>query len=50
MKRNAIDPTAIRRAAVRATRQSASLERRSVPTTFVRSAKTGRFLEQRSQG
>lgn len=45
-----IDQAAIRRAAVRATRQSASLERRTVPTTFVRSEKVERFVAQRKQG
>lgn len=50
LKRDAIDRTAIKRAVVRATRESASLEQRTVPSTFVRSAKTGQFLAQRKHG
>lgn len=49
MERVKIDRTAIKRAAVRATRQSASLEQRIVPTTFVRSEKVERFVAQRKQ-
>lgn len=49
MKRKTIDQAAIKRAAIRATQQSASLERRIVPATFVRSAKTVQFLLERKQ-
>lgn len=48
MKRKAIDQAAIKRAAVRSTRESASLERRTVPANYVRSAKTERFVVARN--
>lgn len=40
---------AIKRAAVRATRDSARLERRVVPAGFVRAEKTERYLAKRHQ-
>jgi len=48
MKRKAIDQAAIKRAALRSTSESASLERRTMPTNYVRSAKIGRFVVARS--
>jgi len=48
MKRKAIDRAAVKRAAVRSTRESASLERRTVPENYVRSAKTGLFVVARN--
>lgn len=49
MERVAFDREAIKRAAIRATRQSASLERRTVPPTFVRSEKAERFVAKLKQ-
>lgn len=48
MRRVKLGQAAIKRAAVRATRQSASLENRIVPNTFVRSEKVERFVAQRA--
>ncbi|MDJ1371884.1 hypothetical protein C7K25_10980 [Gulosibacter molinativorax] len=47
VKKRLVDKEAVRRAALRSTRASASLERRDVPVTFVRSEKTERYLAER---
>lgn len=47
MKRSVISKAAVRQAALRSTRESAALERRTVPSNYVRSAKVGRFVESR---
>ena len=49
MERVEFDKKAIKRAAIRATRQSASLERRTAPSTFVRSEKADRFVAKLKQ-
>jgi hypothetical protein len=49
MKKRTIDRVAIKRAASRSTRDSASLERRVVPAGYVRSEKTERYLAERRQ-
>lgn len=47
MKRAVVDKAAVKRSAVRSTKASAELERRVVPTTFVRSERVERFLAER---
>lgn len=47
MERKATDKAAVKRAAVRSTRESALLDRRIVPPNHVRSAKVGQFLGAR---
>lgn len=47
VKRGFIDKEAVQRAVVRSTRVSAELERRTVPTGFVRSERVERFLADR---
>ena len=47
MKKRTIDRAAIKRAAARATRESASLERRIVPTGYIRSEQAARYLAER---
>ena len=49
MKRRVVDKEAMKRAVVRATKASAELERRTVPTGFVRSECVERFLAERRQ-
>jgi len=44
MKRTAIDRAVVKRAAVRSSRESASLERRIVPDSYVRSEKVRSFV------
>jgi hypothetical protein len=44
-----VDREALKRAVARSTRESAQLERRIVPTGFVRSERVKRFLAERSQ-
>jgi hypothetical protein len=47
MKRRMVEKTAVKRAALRSTRASASLELRIVPADFVRSSKVDRYLAER---
>lgn len=49
MERVEFDREAIKRAAIRATRQSAALERRTVPSSFIRSEKADRFIAKLKQ-
>lgn len=46
MKKRTIDRVVIKRAAERATKQSAALERRDVPAGYVRSEETERYLAE----
>lgn len=47
MKRRMVDKAAVKRAALRSTRESASLEFRIVPADYVRSAKIDRYVAER---
>lgn len=49
MKRKDVTHEALRRAAMRSTRESAALENRSVPEGTVRSERVERFLAARAQ-
>lgn len=49
MERRVVDKKAVQRAVVRSTKASAELERRTVPTGFVRSERVERFLADRRQ-
>jgi hypothetical protein len=48
MERRAVTKEAIRRFAVRSTKASGRLERRTVPANYVRSAEIERFLAERT--
>ncbi|MBY3555206.1 hypothetical protein HGI15_17640 [Modestobacter lapidis] len=49
MERRVVNKKAVQRSVIRSTKASAQLERRIVPTGFVRSERVERFLAERRQ-
>lgn len=49
MERRVVNKEAVKQSAIRSTKASAQLERRTVPAGFVRSERVERFLAERRQ-